>query len=158
MRLVNDDGVVRLQQRVSLRLGQQNTVGHQLDRRILAQPVVETHLVTHHIAQGRVQLFGNPLGHAAGRNPAGLGVADELAAFACGIVEFAAAHGQGNFGQLCGFARARFAADDDHLVRRNGIHDFVAFARHRERLWEFDFQGAGSQGVVFVENHGLSPP
>ena len=34
--LVNDDGVVRVEQRVGLRLGQQNTVGHQLDRRVFA--------------------------------------------------------------------------------------------------------------------------
>jgi hypothetical protein len=32
MRLVNDEGVIGLQERVGLRLGQQNAVGHQLDR------------------------------------------------------------------------------------------------------------------------------
>ena len=32
VRLVNDEGVIGLQERVGLRLGQQNAVGHQLDR------------------------------------------------------------------------------------------------------------------------------
>jgi hypothetical protein len=44
-----------------------------------AQPVLEAHLVAHHLAQRRLQLFGNALGHAAGGNAARLGVADQLA-------------------------------------------------------------------------------
>ena len=54
MGLVNDDGVVGAQQRVGLRLGQQNAVGHQLDRGIAAQPVLKAHLVADHIAQRRL--------------------------------------------------------------------------------------------------------
>ena len=80
MRLVDDDGVVSVEQRVGLRLGQQNAIGHELDGRVAREPVLEAHLKTHHIAQRRLQLFGNPLGHAAGRNAPRLGVANELAA------------------------------------------------------------------------------
>ncbi len=85
-------------------------------------------------------------------------MADELAALACRVIQLATSHGKHNLGKLGGFARAGLPADDDHLVGRNGVHNFVAFARHRERLWEFDLQGAGSQGVLFVENCGLSQP
>ena len=51
MSLVDDDGVVSLEQRVGLGLGQQNAVGHELDRRIPAEPVLKPHLEAHHFAQ-----------------------------------------------------------------------------------------------------------
>ena len=51
VRFVNDEGVIGLQQRVGLRLGQQNAVGHQLDRCVARQLVLEAHLETHHLAQ-----------------------------------------------------------------------------------------------------------
>ena len=50
MRLVNDERVVGQQQRIGLRLGQQDTVGHQLDRGIARQLVLETHFVADHFA------------------------------------------------------------------------------------------------------------
>ena len=54
VRLVDDDRVVGLEQRVGLRLGQQNAVGHELDRGVARKPVLEAHLVTHHLAQRRL--------------------------------------------------------------------------------------------------------
>ena len=63
VRLVNDQRVVSLEQRVGLRLGQQDAVRHQLDGSALLQRVLKTHLVAHHLTQRRVQLFGNALGH-----------------------------------------------------------------------------------------------
>ena len=57
VRLVDDQRVVGPQQRVALRLGQQDAVGHQLDARARLQPVLEAHLVAHHLAQRRVQLL-----------------------------------------------------------------------------------------------------
>ena len=147
VRLVNDDGVVGVQQRVGLRLGQQNAVGHQLHRRIAREPVLEPHLETHHLAQRRLQLLGNPLGHAAGRNPPGLRVADQLAARRGpaigqrgGVIAQPAPHGQGNLGQLRGFARAGFATDDDDLVPRQRGHDLLALGGDWEVFWEFDVQ------------------
>ena len=80
VRLVDDQRVVGLEQGIGLRLGQQDTVGHQLDRGILLQLVLEPHAVTDHFAERRVQLLGNPLGHGRRGNPARLGVTDEVAA------------------------------------------------------------------------------
>ena len=51
MSLVNDDGVVGLEQRVGLGLSQQNAVGHELDRSIAAEPVLKPNLESHHVAQ-----------------------------------------------------------------------------------------------------------
>jgi hypothetical protein len=45
-----------------------------------AQAVLKPHLETHHLAQRRLQLFGNAFGHAAGGNAARLGVANQFAA------------------------------------------------------------------------------
>ena len=59
------------------------------------------------------------------------------------VIELSAPHGQRNFGQLRGLARAGFAADDDHLMRLNGGGDFVALARHRQRFGELNDHGGG---------------
>ncbi len=153
VRLVDDDGVVGVQQRVGLRLSQQNAIGHQFHRRIAREPVLEPHLETHHLAQRRLQLLGNPLGHAAGRNPPRLRVTNQLAARRgpaigqrSGVIAQPAPHGQGNLGQLRGFARARFTANNDDLVRRQRSHDLLALGGDGEVFWEFDVQGETGRG------------
>jgi len=47
---------------------------------------------------------------------------------------------KGNFGQLGGFARAGFTADDDDLVRLHGGHDFFAARGYRQGFGEVDFE------------------
>lgn len=79
MRLVNDQGVIGLEQRVVLRLRQQDTVSHQFDAGRLAQTVLKPHLKTHHLAQRRFEFFGNSLRHRTRRYAPGLGVANHLA-------------------------------------------------------------------------------
>ena len=152
--LVNDDRVVGFKQRVVLGLGQQNTVGHQLDRCILRQAILKTHLVAHHIAQGRFELFGNPFGHTAGCNAPRLGMANPFTPLPRRRIEPAAAQGQGNLGQLRGFARTGLAADDDDLVICHGLRNFVALCRHWQRLRKLDFQGGGGQWQNFCKNQG----
>ena len=139
VRLVDDQRVVGLQQRVGLRLGQQNAVGHQLHRGIAPQAVLEPHLEAHHIAQRGFELFGNALGHRTGGDTARLRVADQMPTRPR-MVQLAAPHGQGDLGQLRGFARAGFAADDHHLVLRNGLHDLVALGGYGQGFGELDFQ------------------
>ncbi len=46
VRFVNNDGVVLHQQAVLLDLRQQDTVGHQLDHRVITDVIAETHFVT----------------------------------------------------------------------------------------------------------------
>ena len=128
MGLVDDERVIGAQQRVGLRLGQQDAVGHQLDRRARLQPVLKAHLVADHIAQGGVQLLGDALGHAGGRDPTGLGVTDQP----CAARAQAAPEFQRDLGQLGGLARPRFAADDDHLMLAQGLRDLLPPARYRQ--------------------------
>jgi hypothetical protein len=58
-------------------------------------------------------------------------------------IQFAATQCQSNFGKLGGFARAGLTTNDDDLVFRHSLSDFVALCRHRQGLWELDFQGGG---------------
>ena len=51
VRLVDDQRVVLAQQRVGLRFGQQDAVGHQLDTGTGAQPVLKAHLESDHVTQ-----------------------------------------------------------------------------------------------------------
>ena len=79
MRLIDDQGVVGFEQRVVLRLCQQDTVGHQFDAGRLAQPVLKAHLKTHHFAQRGFEFFGDPLSDRTRRDAPRLGVANHLA-------------------------------------------------------------------------------
>ena len=80
MCFVNDERVIGFEQRIGLRFGQQNTVGHQLDRSVFAQAVLKPHFVAHHLAQWRVEFLRNAFGHRARRNASRLRVANDLSA------------------------------------------------------------------------------
>ncbi len=60
--LVDDQGVVAAQHPVSLKLGEQDAVGHQLDPAGLRGPVGEPDLIADDIAQCGLQLLGDPFG------------------------------------------------------------------------------------------------
>jgi hypothetical protein len=55
---------------------------------------------------------------------------------------------------LGGFARSGLATDDDDLVIRHGLRNFVALCRHWQRLRKLDFQGGGGQWQNFCKNQG----
>src|SRR3954469_10864944 len=59
VRLVEDDRVVLLEARVGLRLGEQDAVGHQLDRRAFAKRLVEAHLVSDNGAELAAQFLSD---------------------------------------------------------------------------------------------------
>ena len=127
---VDDERVVSLEQRVGLRFGQQDAVGHQLHARAGREPVAETHLVAHHFAQRRLQLVGNAPGHAGGCDAARLRVANQPPALARLGVQPAAPQRQRHLGQLRGFARTGFAANDDDLMLLQRRLDFRAAGRN----------------------------
>ncbi len=79
VRLVDQQGVVAAQVAVTLQLGQQDAVGHQLDPTRRRGLVGEPDLVADLVTQGGAELVGDPLGHAARRDPARLGVPDDPA-------------------------------------------------------------------------------
>ena len=74
--LVDDQGVVALEHPVALQLGEQDAVGHHLHAALLRRTVGEPHLVADGLPQLAAELLGDPLGDAAGRDPARLGVPD----------------------------------------------------------------------------------
>jgi hypothetical protein len=63
-----------------------------------------------------------------------------LSARIIGAWPLTATKGQRHFGQLRGFARARFAAHDDDLMRLHGGHDFLASGRDGQRFWKFNLE------------------
>lgn len=77
MCFVNNDGVVLHQQAVLLDLRQQDTVGHQLDHRVITNVIAETHFVTDATARLRFQLFRNTVRHCSCRQTTRLGMADQ---------------------------------------------------------------------------------
>ncbi len=149
--LVDDDRLVAAEVRVVAGLGEQDAVGHQLDRGLAREPVLEAHLEAHHVAQRGLQLFGDALGHGTGGDAARLCVADEAATLAGLGVDPPAPHGKCDLGQLRGLARAGFAADDDDLVFADGCLDLVAARRHGQRVGELQVQGGRGQGGTSVK-------
>lgn len=126
VRLVDDQRVVRLQQRIVLRLGEQDAVGHQLDRRARREVVGEAHLVADDFAERRAELLGDAPARRRRGEPPRLRVADQ--ARAAGAE--AAAEIEADLRQLGGLARTCFAANDDDLMRGDRARDLVAPARH----------------------------
>ena len=61
---------------VPLYLGEENPVGHQLDRGGVGDLVLEPHLVADDVTQLAVQLIGDAAGHGPGRQPPRLGMPD----------------------------------------------------------------------------------
>ena len=114
VRLVDDDRVVGAQQRIALRLGEQDAVGHQLDAGAGRQPVLEADLVADDLAERRLQLLGDALGDARRGDAARLRVADQAAAVGARPRPSA----ERDLRQLRRLARAGLAADDDDRVRR----------------------------------------
>ncbi len=59
MRLVNNDGVVGIEEFITLRFRQQNTIGHEFDIGGLCQFIVKTHLIADDFTQRAVQFLRN---------------------------------------------------------------------------------------------------
>ena len=150
MRLVDDDRVVSLEERVALRLGEQDAVGHELHVRLALDLVVEAHLVADLLPELGLKLLRDARGHGARRDSARLRMPDP--AF------HAALHLEEDLRQLGGLSRAGLAADDDDLVAFDGRADVVAPGVDRERgiefgLWQpgeaLGLEAGGNQGPRF---------
>jgi hypothetical protein len=134
VRLVDDDRVVRVEQRIGLRFGKEDAVGHQLDGRARREIVREAHLVADDFAERRAELFRDAPSRGRSGDTARLRMADETAAARAE----AAPEGEADFRKLRGLARAGFAADDHDLIRRDRACDFLASAGYRKRFGEGD--------------------
>ncbi len=126
MGLVDDEGVVLLQEAIVLGLGQQDAVGHQLDQRALGALVLEAHLIADQLAQRRADFLGHACGDASRGQPARLGVADQTVD--------AAADFQADFRQLSGLARAGLAGDHQYLMFLQRRLDLVALGGDRQGI------------------------
>ncbi len=128
VRLVDDDRVVLLQERISLRFSQQDAVSHQFDRGALAYRIIEANLEADMFSRLGTQLMRNALGSRGGGDAARLRVADQ----AC----LPPPQLKTNLWQLRRLAGTGFAANDDDLMATDGLGNVVAPRRHRQRFRE----------------------
>jgi hypothetical protein len=104
------------------------------------------------LADGLPHLLGDAAGHSLGRDPPGLGVADQPVDPPAGR--------QAELGDLGGFARAGVAGDDHHGMPLNRGDDLVLFGldgqvlRKNERRQRF---GALGSAIGGLDEHLLDP-
>ena len=123
--LINNQGIVTVQEPVVLDLRQQDAVGHDFDPRLVGRGVGKTYLIPHLAASLLSKLFSNTTGYGTGRNPAGLGVADQPANTPTAV--------HADLGDLGGLTGTGFAGNDHHLVLFNGLTDIIDPFRHWQR-------------------------
>ncbi len=124
VRLVDDERVVRGEQRVALRLGEQDAVGHQLDERVGLRVVGEPDLVADDGAELGREFLRDSLGDGARGDPPRLRVADQAA--------LATSFRQADLRQLRRLARPGLAAHDHDLMLADRPGDVGRALRHRE--------------------------
>ncbi len=119
--LVDDDRVVGAQLAVRVRLREEDPVGHHLQHRLGAGPVLEADLVADEALRAPRQLVGQARGEAARGDAARLRAPDEARG--------AALERQADLRDLGRLPRARLAADDRDRVLRDEGRDVVALLR-----------------------------
>ncbi len=145
MGLIDNQGVVGSQQRVAGDLRQQDAVGHQLDASARRGSVGKTDLVADLGTQPCSKFRCDTPGHRSRCQTARLGMADHGALTAAGF--------QTELGQLSGFAAARRATDDQHLMGLNRLDEGLPMAANGQiRVLHRARQRRG------FNSHGSAPP
>ena len=124
MRFVKDQRVVLFKPVVVLNLGQQDSIGHQLDSRIGSSRVGESSLVGDSRPPIASPFLRQSRRDRPGGDPAGLRVANQAID--------AASQFQTDSRHLRGLARSRFAANHDHRVCLDRGGDPVAMLNNRQ--------------------------
>jgi hypothetical protein len=145
VRFVDQDRVVFGQPAVGLDLGQQDAVGHELDRGAVADVVAEAHLVADHAAERRAQFIGDASRHRACGDASRLGATDHAGG--------AAACGQAQLRNLRGLARAGFACDHHHRMLADQFDDAFGFSGDRQR--RLDRRRWQGRGACFALRHRI---
>jgi hypothetical protein len=142
MGFVNDQRVVLAQARITLRLGQQHAIGHQLDGCAGRELLAKADLVADMRTQRRAQFLRDPGRHRRRCNAPGLRMADQTPRAATGE--------RADLGQLRRLARTGLAADDHHRVLANRDNQLIAMSRDRQRFGEVERR----QWPAFRRFHG----
>ena len=129
---VDDDRVLTTQIRVALEFGEEDAVGHGLDEGAVADLIGEPDRVADQFTHLGAELVSDPAGDRAGREAAGLGVADH------GVDS--PSQFQTELGDLGRLARARLPGDHDDRVFIDRLEDFQASPGDRQ------FGGIGDLG------------
>ena len=105
---IQNDDFVLLEEPIAGGFREQDSIGHQLDVRVLGGFVIETNFVAYGLAERRLQLFRDSGGNTPRGDAAWLRVPDHA--------RNTVARVETDLGQLRGLTRTCFAGDDDHLV------------------------------------------
>ena len=118
--------LIATEEAITLRLGEQDAVRHELDEPLRAGAILKAHLVPDQLAKRRAELFGYARRDCAGRDAARLRVANDAGDATTGL--------EADLRQLGGLSRACLTADDDHGMLLDGATDFLAIGRYRQVL------------------------
>ncbi|CCJ85821.1 putative periplasmic protein kinase ArgK and related GTPases of G3E family [Cronobacter dublinensis 582] len=124
VRLIDDDSVVLHQQPVLLDFRQQNTVGHQLNHRVVTDVVAKAHFISDAAARLGLQLFGDAVSDGARSQTTRLGMADKPF--------HPAAQLHADFRQLGGFPGAGFPGHDNDLMVAHRVEDILFLLADRQ--------------------------
>ena len=127
VRFVNDDRVVRPEEGVAARFGEQHAVGHELHARLSRNLAAEAVLVADESAEGRLEFLRDAFGDGDGGEAARLRAGDAAPVRAAPEL-------QGHLRQLGRLARAGVAADDDDGTLPETGEDLLAVRADREFL------------------------
>ena len=149
VRLVDDQCVIAAQERIGLRLGKQDAVGHQLDAGAGGHAIGETNLEADHAAKLGLEFLGDARRGGACGDAARLSVTDQPLR--------STPEAEADLRQLGRLARAGLAADDDDLMLADGVRDLLAPGIDRQRLVEFDRERYGPVHGAILRTSTASP-
>jgi hypothetical protein len=152
------------QQRIALHLGQEHTVGHQLDDGVGTGSIIEADLAAHFAAPGDIELFSDTPGDGQRRHPPGLCATDHRPGTQSGF--------QAHLRNLGRLARSGLAGDDHDLMSPDRRHDVllaggdgqprrILRAWHRQRPVLAAFDGAArllQETIQRMHPISLGPP
>ena len=107
--LVDDDRVVGVEEAIRLRLGEENSIGHDPQEIVVTDAVAEAHAEAHLLPQRSTQLLGDARCDRSRCHAPGLRVRDHPGR---APLEF-----QADLGKLSGLARTGLTANDHDLMR-----------------------------------------
>jgi len=139
VRFVDNQRLVLAEIAVVAGFGQENAVGHELERGVFYGAVVKTDLIADFMAEFTVELLRGATRHRRRGEASRLGAADPPGA--------AEAEVEGDLGELGGLAAAGVPGDDDDLMILPRLLDFFDVAGDRQllRIRDPEFFTGGNQ-------------
>ena len=132
VRFIDNNRIVIVEKRPTLRFRQQNSVRHQLDMRLLGRGIGKTDFKADFTTDLNGKFFGDARGDRTSGDPAGLCVSDGSG--------HTPSQFEADFGKLRRLPRTGLATDHDDLMVPNRGSNLVFAQHHRERIIKRDLR------------------